>query len=99
MQTLRPFVLFGCSLVGASAIALAVPATSSADNCLLGIHGLVCTNGILNSNTLGPNIGIGNSVGINRGILNSPMLNIMGLIKVIVNKGSGDDSTTKQGLL
>ena len=79
MSAFRSFVIVGCSLVGAGAIAMAVPATSSADNCLLGVKGLVCTSGILNSNTLGPNIGIGNSGGFNGGILNFGGGSLVGL--------------------
>lgn len=109
MASRRPFVLLGCSLVSAGAIALAVPATSSADNCLLGIQGLVCQSGILNSNTLGPNIGIGNSGGFNGGVLNSGLIN-GGLVNSGVgnfgvlnggtrNFGIGNQGTGNQGLL
>jgi PPE-repeat protein len=90
MPTLRPLVIFGCSLAGASAIALAVPATSSAA-CLLGIQGLVCTNGILNS---GPNVGIGNSGGLNGGVLNSGIGN-----NGTLNQGIGNLGTANQGIL
>jgi PPE-repeat protein len=99
MPSLRPLVILGCSLAGASAIALAVPATSSADNCLLGVQGLVCTSGILNSNTLGPNIGIGNSGGFNGGILNSGVLNTGVLNSGIGNQGIGNNGTANQGIL
>jgi len=99
MPSLRPLVIFGCSLAGAGAIALAVPATSSADNCLLGVQGLVCTSGILNSNTLGPNIGIGNSGGFNGGILNSGVLNNGVLNSGIGNQGIGNNGTGNFGIL
>ena len=59
---------------------MAMSATSSADNCLLGIKGLVCTSGILNSSTLGPQIGIGNSGGTGqRGLLNFGGGSLVGL--------------------
>jgi len=99
MSKLRPLVIFGCSLAGASAIALAAPAISSADNCLLGIKGLVCTNGILNSDTLGPNIGIGNSGGFNGGILNSGLGNVGILNQGALNQGVGNLGTANQGIL
>ena len=86
LSAIRSTVIFGCSLLGASAIAVAVPATSNAA-CLLGITGLVCNNGVLSSpgstgivNTgpfstgilnLGPlNTGIGNIGAGNTGLLN-----------------------------
>jgi len=76
MSAIRSTVIFGCSLLGASAIAMAVPATSNAA-CLLGITGLVCNNGVLSSPTstgilnLGPaNTGIGNIGAFNTGLLN-----------------------------
>ena len=50
MSAIRSTVIFGCSLLGAGAIAMAVPATSNAA-CLLGIPGVVCTNGVLNTPT------------------------------------------------
>src|SRR3954454_5628344 len=42
------------------------------ENRLLRIRGLVCTNGILNSDVVPgfPNVGTGNSGGLNQGILN-----------------------------
>jgi PPE-repeat protein len=92
MPKLRSFTILGCSLIGAGAIAMAVPATSSADNCLLGVQGLVCTSGILNSNTLGPNIGIGNSGGFNGGILNSGVLN-----GGVLNSGASNFGVANQG--
>ena len=49
MPFIRSTVIFGCSLMGAGAIAMAVPATSNAA-CLLGIQDLVCNDGILDSN-------------------------------------------------
>ncbi|WP_101949967.1 hypothetical protein [Mycobacterium sp. 3519A] len=98
MASLRPFVIFGCSLVGAGAIAMAVPATSSADNCLLGIKGLVCTSGVLNSNTLGPNIGIGNSGGFNGGILNSGLGNVGILNGGVLNAGVANQGAGNFGI-
>jgi PPE-repeat protein len=99
MQAIRSTVIFGCSLLGAGAIAMAVPAISSADNCLLGIKGLVCTSGILNSNTLGPNIGIGNSGGFNGGILNSGLANVGVLNQGVGNAGIGNLGSANQGIL
>jgi PPE-repeat protein len=99
MASLRPLVILGCSLAGAGAIALAVPATSSADNCLLGVQGLVCSSGILNSNTLGPNIGIGNSGGFNGGVLNSGLLNNGLLNSGVGNQGIGNNGTGNFGIL
>jgi PPE-repeat protein len=99
MPSFRPFMILGCSLVGAGAIAMAVPATSSADNCLLGVQGLVCQSGILNSNTLGPNIGIGNSGGFNGGILNSGVGNVGILNQGVLNQGVGNLGTANQGIL
>jgi PPE-repeat protein len=105
MPSLRPLVILGCSLAGAGAIALAVPATSSAA-CLFGIDGLICTNGILNS---GPNVGIGNSGGFNGGILNSGLGNVgiinngaanQGVLNSgIGNQGIGNNGTANQGIL
>jgi PPE-repeat protein len=99
MPTLRPLVIFGCSLVGASAIALAIPATSSADNCLLGVQGLVCTNGILNNGIPGTQIGIGNSGGFNGGILNSGFGNAGILNNGNLNQGIGNFGNVNQGAL
>jgi PPE-repeat protein len=99
MSKVRSFTILGCSLLGAGAVALAVPATSSADNCLLGVQGLVCTSGILNSNTLGPNIGIGNSGGFNGGILNSGVGNVGVLNQGVLNQGIGNLGTANQGIL
>jgi PPE-repeat protein len=99
MPALRPFVLFGCSLVGAGAIALAVPATSSADNCLLGVQGLVCTSGILNNGIPGTQIGIGNSGGFNGGILNSGFGNAGILNNGNLNQGIGNFGNVNQGAL
>ncbi|MDT7763585.1 MAG: hypothetical protein QOC63_3005 [Mycobacterium sp.] len=90
MSAFRSTVIFGCSLLGAGAIAMAVPATSNAA-CLLGISGTVCNNGILSSPgstgilNLGPlNTGIGN-IGIgNTGLLNIGAGNVGG-----VNLGTG----------
>ncbi|HEX4586969.1 MAG TPA: hypothetical protein VH185_03260 [Mycobacterium sp.] len=86
MSVIRSTVIFGCSLLGASAISMAVPAISSAD-CLLGLQNVVCNNGVLSVPTstgiintgpfssgilnLGPvNNGIGNIGGFNTGLLN-----------------------------
>ena len=50
MPFIRSTVIFGCSLMGADAIAMAVPATSNAA-CLLGMNqDLVRNDGILDSN-------------------------------------------------
>ena len=97
MPTLRPFVIIGCSLVGASAIALAVPATSNAA-CLLGIQGLVCHDGILNSSTLGPQVGIGNSGGFNGGVLNAGVGNVGILNNGIANGGVLNGGTGNVGI-
>jgi PPE-repeat protein len=101
MPSLRPLVILGCSLAGAGAIALAVPATASAENCLLGIRGLVCTNGILNSDVVPgfPSVGIGNSGGLNGGILNSGVGNVGVLNSGIGNQGIGNNGTANQGIL
>jgi PPE-repeat protein len=99
MPALRPFVLFGCSLVGASAIALAVPATSSADNCLLGVQGLVCDTGILNFGVPGTQVGIGNSGGFNGGILNSGFGNVGVLNQGNLNQGIANFGNVNQGAL
>lgn len=99
MPKLRSFTILGCSLMGAGAIALAVPATASAENCLLGIRGLVCTNGILNSEMPGPNVGIGNSGGFNGGILNSGLGNVGVLNQGALNQGIGNLGTANQGIL
>jgi len=99
MSKLRPLAILGCSLAGAGVIAMAAPAVSSADNCLLGVQGLVCKSGILNSNTLGPNIGIGNSGGFNGGILNSGLLNVGVLNQGVGNAGIGNLGTANQGIL
>lgn len=108
MPSIRPFVIFGCSLMGAGAIALAIPATSNAA-CLLGIQGLVCHDGILNSSTLGPQVGIGNSGGYNGGVLNSGVGNVgilnngganAGVLNNgFVNTGIGNLGTGNQGIL
>src|ERR1700676_5498386 len=90
MSAFRSTVIFGCSLLGASAIATAVPATSNAA-CLLGIKSLVCNNGVLSSpgstgiiNTGPLNTGVGN-IGIgNTGLLNIGAGNVGG-----VNLGTG----------
>lgn len=110
MPTFRPFVIFGCSLLGAGAVALAMPATSSADNCLFGVQGLVCTSGLLNNSLIpGSQIGIGNSGGFNGGILNSGLVNAgvlnsgVGNLGVLNggtrNFGIGNQGTGNQGLL
>jgi hypothetical protein len=95
MSAIRSTVILGCSLLGAGAIAMAVPATSNAA-CLLGISSLVCNNGVLSSpgstgiiNTgpgstgilnLGPaNTGIGNIGAFNTGLLNIGTANTGGL--------------------
>ena len=76
MSFIRSTVILGCSLLGAGAVAMAVPATSNAA-CLLGISSLVCNNGVLSTPTstgilnLGPhNTGIGNIGAFNTGLLN-----------------------------
>src|ERR1700741_1068980 len=97
MPTIRPFVILGCSLLSAGAIAMAVPATSSAA-CLLGIKGLACNNGILNSNTLGPQVGIGNSGGFNGGILNSGLGNVRILNNRAANGGVLNGGTANLGI-
>ena len=95
MSFFRSTVILGCSLLGAGAIAIAVPATSSA-GCLLGISGLICNDGILNSSTLGPQVGIGNCGGFNGGILkcdgagNVGILNSGGPNFGVLNKGLGN---------
>lgn len=99
MPALRPFVIFGCSLAGAGAIALAVPATSSADNCLLGVQGLVCTSGILNNGIPNSQVGIGNSGGFNGGILNSGFGNVGILNQGNANQGIGNFGNVNQGVL
>jgi PPE-repeat protein len=94
MSAIRSTVIFGCSLLGAGAIAMAVPGTSSAD-CLFGIAGLVCNNGILNS---GPNVGIGNSGGFNGGILNSGVGNVGILNNGVANQGVLNNGFVNQGV-
>jgi hypothetical protein len=76
MPVIRSTVILGCSLLGAGAIAMAVPATSNAA-CLLGISSLVCNNGVLSTPgstgilNLGPgNTGVGNIGAANTGLLN-----------------------------
>ena len=105
MSILRPFVILGCSLAGASAIALAVPATSNAA-CLLGIPSLVCHNGILSSPgsagilNIGPgstgvaNLGPGNTGAANVGAGNWGLANIG-----IGNVGGVNVGVLKKGLL
>jgi PPE-repeat protein len=100
MPVIRSTVILGCSLLGAGAIAMAVPATSSADNCLLGIQGLVCTSGLLNNSLVpGSQIGIGNSGGFNGGILNSGVGNVGVLNSGVGNQGIGNNGTLNQGIL
>ena len=108
MPVLRSTVIFGCSLLGAGAIAMAVPATSNAA-CLLGISGLICNDGILNSSTLGPQVGIGNSGGFNGGVLNAGAGNVgilnngvanAGVLNSgLANQGIGNNGTANQGIL
>ena len=108
MSAFRSTVIFGCSLLGAGAVAMAVPATSNAA-CLLGISGLICNDGILNSSTLGPQVGIGNSGGFNGGILNSGLGNVgilnngganAGVLNNgFLNTGIGNLGTANQGIL
>lgn len=76
MPKFRSIVIVGCSLLGASTIAMANPAASHAD-CLLGLSSVVCNNGVLSTPTstgilnLGPfNTGIGNLGVGNKGLLN-----------------------------
>ena len=85
MPVIRSAVILGCSLLGAGAIAMAVPATSNAA-CLLGISSLVCNNGVLSTPgstgvlNLGPgNTGIGNIGAFNTGLLNVGIGNTGGL--------------------
>jgi PPE-repeat protein len=94
MPVICSTVIFGCSLLGAGAIAMAVPATSNAA-CLLGIQGLVCTNGILNS---GPSVGIGNSGGFNGGVLNSGVGNVGILNNGVANQGVLNNGAINQGI-
>lgn len=88
MPKLRSIVIVGCSLLGASTIAMANPAASNAA-CLLGLSGTVCNNGVLNTSptstgiaNLGPfnngigNIGAGNTGLLNIGALNTGALNL-----------------------
>lgn len=95
MSLIRSTVIFGCSLLGAGAISMAVPAISSAD-CLLGISGLICNTGILNS---GPSVGIANSGGFNGGILNSGIGNLGVLNSGNLNEGVGNNGNLNQGIL
>jgi PPE-repeat protein len=97
MPFIRSTVVLGCSLLGAGAIAMAVPATSSAA-CLLGISGLICNDGILNSSTLGPQVGIGNSGGFNGGILNSGVGNVGILNNGVANAGVLNNGALNQGV-
>jgi hypothetical protein len=76
MPKLRYIVIVGCSLLGASTIAMANPAASNA-SCLLGLSSVVCNNGVLSTPgstgilNLGPgNTGIGNIGAGNTGLLN-----------------------------
>jgi hypothetical protein len=75
MSAIRSTVIFGCSLLGAGAIAMAVPATSNAA-CLLGIQSLVCNNGVLSSPG---STGIGNIGAFNTGLLNIGVGNVGGV--------------------
>jgi PPE-repeat protein len=97
MPVIRSTVILGCSLLGAGAIAMAVPATSSADNCLLGVQGLVCDTGILNFGIPGTQIGIGNSGGFNGGILNSGFGNVGGVNNGNLNQGLANFGNVNQG--
>src|SRR5690349_5895651 len=76
MPIRRTLAIVGCSLAGASAIALAMPATASA-GCLLGIPGSVCDYGVLTApgstgvlNTTAGSNGVGNLGGPSWGLLN-----------------------------
>ncbi len=105
MPKLRPLIIFGCSLVGASAMALAVPVTSNAA-CLFGIQGLVCNNGVLSSPgsvgilNIGPgSTGIGNLGPANTGLLNIGGLNTGAANIGIGNTGAANIGVLKHGLL
>jgi PPE-repeat protein len=99
MSFIRSTVILGCSLLGASAVAMAVPATSNAA-CLLGISSLVCNNGVLSSPgstgiiNFGPgskgilNLGPGNTGIGNIGTLNTGLLNIGGVNNGALNLGN-----------
>jgi PPE-repeat protein len=99
MSKVRSLTILGCSLLGAGAIAMAVPATSSADNCVLGVQGLLCDTGIANFGVPGTQIGIGNSGGFNGGILNSGFGNVGVLNNGNLNQGIGNFGNTNQGAL
>ena len=105
MSKVRPLVIFGCSLVSAGALALAVPATSHA-SCLLGIPSLVCNNGVLSSPgsagilNIGPgSTGIGNLGPGNTGLLNIGAGNIGAANIGIANVGAAGIGVLKHGLL
>jgi PPE-repeat protein len=66
MPKLRSLTILGCSLLGAGAIAMVAPATSSA-SCLFGIQGGVCDYGVL---TTPGSTGIANFGPGSTGILN-----------------------------
>jgi PPE-repeat protein len=105
MSVIRSTVILGCSLLGAGAIAIALPATSNAA-CLLGIKSLVCDNGILTSPgsagilNFGPgSTGIGNLGPGNTGLLNIGAANFGAANIGIANVGAANIGTLKHGLL
>jgi hypothetical protein len=105
MSVIRSTVILGCSLLGAGAIAIAVPATSNAA-CLLGIKSLVCDNGVLTSPgsagilNIGPgSTGIGNLGPGNTGLLNIGGANVGAANIGVGNIGVAGIGVGKRGLL
>jgi Pentapeptide repeats (8 copies) len=100
MSAFRSAVIFGCSLLGASAIAVAVPATSNAA-CLLGIKSLVCNNGVLSSpgSTGIINTGPGSTGILNLGPFNTGIGNIGAGNTGLLNIGAGNVGAVNVGVL
>lgn len=95
MPKFRSIVIVGCSLLGASTIAMANPASSNAA-CLLGLSSVVCNNGVLTTpgSTGILNLGPGNTGVGNLGIGNTGLLNIGDF-----NQGAANLGTFHHGLL
>jgi hypothetical protein len=105
MPIRRTLAVLGCSLAGASAIALAMPATASA-GCLLGIPNVVCDNGILTApgstgvlNTSPGSLGIANLGGPSWGVANIGGFNAGAANIGGFNAGAANIGTGHTGLL
>jgi hypothetical protein len=98
MPKFRSLVIVGCSLLGASTIAMANPAASNAA-CLLGLQNVVCNNGILSvpGSTGIINTAPGSSGILNLGPLNNGIGNIGGLNTGLLNIGVGNTGAANLG--